>query len=44
MALTTTDPSDPDADSHRHSIERVFPRIGETATTAEIVDRVEATR
>lgn len=41
MALTTIDP---DADSHRHSIERVFPKLGETATTAEVIDRVGATR
>jgi nicotinamidase-related amidase len=36
--------TDPDADSHRHSIERVFPKLGETATTAEIIDTVEAKR
>ncbi|MCX4553274.1 hypothetical protein [Streptomyces sp. NBC_01500] len=41
MALTTIDP---DADSHRHSIERVFPKLGETATTAEVIDRIGATR
>lgn len=44
VVLATDAMSDPDADSHRHSIERVFPKLGETATTAEIIDRVEATR
>jgi MFS family permease/nicotinamidase-related amidase len=44
VVLATDAMSDPDIDSHRHSIERVFPRIGETATTAEVIDKVEATR
>jgi nicotinamidase-related amidase len=44
VVLATDAMSDPDADAHRHSIERVFPRLGETATTAEIVDMAEATR
>lgn len=29
--------SDLDSETHRNSIERVFPRLGETATTAEIL-------
>ncbi|MEY9964912.1 nicotinamidase-related amidase [Streptacidiphilus sp. MAP12-16] len=44
VVVATDAMSDPDVDSHRHSIERVFPKIGETATTAEVIDRVEATR
>ena len=36
--------SDTDTDAHRHSIERIFPKTGETATTAEITDMVEGTR
>jgi nicotinamidase-related amidase len=44
VVLATDAMTDPDADSHRHSVERVFPKIGETATTAEVVDTVEATR
>ncbi len=44
VVLATDAMSDPDADSHRHSIERVFPKIGETATTAEVIDQVGATR
>jgi nicotinamidase-related amidase len=31
-AMTDTDPA-----AHRHSIEKIFPRLGETATTAEIL-------
>ncbi|WP_405943602.1 isochorismatase family protein [Streptomyces sp. NBC_00932] len=44
VVLATDAMSDPDADAHRHSIERVFPKLGETATTAEVIDTVEATR
>lgn len=36
--------TDHDADSHRHSVERVFPKLGETTTTAEILDMLKATR
>lgn len=41
MTLTTLDP---DAGSHRHSVERVFPKLGETATSADVINRIEATR
>ena len=34
----------PDPESHRHSVERIFPRLGETATTAEILEMLEKTR
>ena len=44
VVLATDAMSDPDADAHRNSIERVFPKIGETATTAEITDLVGGTR
>ncbi|MEV6018184.1 MULTISPECIES: isochorismatase family protein [unclassified Streptomyces] len=44
VVLVTDAMSDPDADSHRHSVERVFPKLGETATTAEVIDMVGATR
>jgi nicotinamidase-related amidase len=30
--------SDLSAETHRNSIERIFPRLGETGTTAEIID------
>jgi nicotinamidase-related amidase len=38
VVLTTDAMADPDPDSHRHSLERVFPKLGETATSAEIID------
>jgi nicotinamidase-related amidase len=36
--------SDRDAETHGHSVERIFPRLGEVGTTAEIVDMVAKTR
>ncbi|MET9491977.1 isochorismatase family protein [Nocardia sp. NPDC006630] len=44
VVLATDAMLDPDADSHRHSIDRVFPKLGETATTAEVIGMVGATR
>lgn len=44
VVLATDAMTDPDADAHRHSVERVFPKLGETATTPEIIDTIEATR
>lgn len=44
VVLATDAMGDPDADAHRHCVERVFPKLGETATTAEVIDMVEATR
>ncbi|MFI1096089.1 isochorismatase family protein [Streptomyces sp. NPDC020917] len=44
VVLATDAMTDPDADAHRHSVERVFPKLGETATTAEVLDMMEATR
>jgi nicotinamidase-related amidase len=32
--------TDRDAGSHRYSVEKIFPRIGETATTAEVIARL----
>jgi nicotinamidase-related amidase len=40
VVLATDAMADPDATAHRHSIERIFPKLGETATTAEIIDMV----
>jgi nicotinamidase-related amidase len=37
VVLATDAIADPDPDLHRHSIERVFPKLGETATSAEII-------
>jgi nicotinamidase-related amidase len=32
--------TDRDASSHRHSVEKIFPRIGESTTTAEVIARL----
>ncbi len=37
VVLATDAMADPDPDCHRHCLERVFPRLGETATSAEII-------
>ena len=37
VVLATDAMADPDPESHRHSLERVFPKLGETTTSAEIV-------
>jgi nicotinamidase-related amidase len=36
--------SDRHADTHRNSVERIFPRLGETGTTAEIIELLAKTR
>jgi nicotinamidase-related amidase len=37
VVLATDAMTDPDPGSHRHSVERVFPKLGETAASAEII-------
>jgi nicotinamidase-related amidase len=37
VVLATDAMTDLDAEAHRHSVERIFPRLGETAATAEIL-------
>ena len=37
VVLATDAMADPDPDCHRHCLERVFPRLGETAASPEIV-------
>lgn len=32
--------TDRDADNHHHSVEKVFPRLGETTTTGELLERL----
>lgn len=44
VTLATDAMSDLNADAHRNSIERIFPRLGETGTTAEIVELLAKTR
>jgi nicotinamidase-related amidase len=41
VVLVTDAMTDRDADSHRHSIEKIFPRIGETETTENVLKRLQ---
>jgi len=38
VTLVTDAMTDIDADAHTNSIERIFPRLGELGTTAEIIE------
>lgn len=42
VVLVTDAMTDRDPDTHRHSIDKIFPRIGEAATTAEVLQRLTA--
>ncbi|MGK4585573.1 hydrolase [Kitasatospora sp. HPMI-4] len=44
VTLATDAMADMDQEAHRNSIERIFPRLGETGTTAEIVELLAKTR
>jgi nicotinamidase-related amidase len=44
VVLATDAMTDTNADAHHNSIERIFPKLGETATTAEILDMLDKTR
>ncbi|HVW43379.1 MAG TPA: hydrolase [Amycolatopsis sp.] len=44
VTLATDAMSDVDADAHHNSVERIFPRLGETATTAEIIELFRKSR
>ncbi|MEV4760108.1 hydrolase [Micromonospora sp. NPDC049559] len=44
VTLATDAMTDLDADAHRNSVERIFPRLGETGTTADILDLLDKTR
>ncbi len=37
VALVVDAITDRDADAHRHSVEKIFPRLGETATTEDVL-------
>jgi len=37
VALVTDAMTDRDADAHRHSVEKIFPRLGETALTDDVM-------
>ena len=41
LTLATDAMADMSEDNHRHSIEQIFPRLGETGTTAEILALLE---
>ncbi|MBY8343574.1 hydrolase [Streptomyces spinosirectus] len=43
VTLATDAMSDMDADAHHNSIERIFPRLGERGTTAEILELLAKT-
>ncbi|WP_329093270.1 MULTISPECIES: isochorismatase family protein [unclassified Streptosporangium] len=43
VTLVTDAIADRDAEVHRHSMERIFPLLGESATTAEIIDLLAKT-
>jgi len=40
VTLAVDEMTDSSADAHRNSVERIFPRIGETGTTAEVLARL----
>jgi nicotinamidase-related amidase len=44
ITLATDAMSDLDPETHRNSVERIFPRLGETGTTEEIVELLDKTR
>ncbi|MEU6659033.1 hydrolase [Streptomyces sp. NPDC046821] len=44
VTLATDAMSDLDAEAHRNSLERIFPRLGESGTTAEIIELLAKTR
>ncbi|MBP2330721.1 nicotinamidase-related amidase [Kibdelosporangium banguiense] len=44
VTLATDAMSDLDSAAHQHSVERVFPRLGESGTTAEILELFAKTR
>ncbi|WP_433714217.1 hydrolase [Nocardia sp. CA-084685] len=44
VTLATDAMTDSDAEAHQHSISKIFPRLGETGSTAEIIELLAATR
>jgi nicotinamidase-related amidase len=41
VALVVDAMTDMDPTAHQHSVERIFPRLGETTTTAEVLSVLE---
>jgi len=44
VTLATDAMTDMNADAHANSVMRIFPRLGETGSAAEVVDRLASTR
>jgi isochorismate hydrolase len=44
VVLATDAMTDVDPAAHENSVERIFPRLGERATTAEVLAMLEAAR
>ncbi len=44
VTLVTDAMSDLDQDAHRNSVERIFPRLGESGTTAEVIGLLARSR
>ena len=44
VTIATDAVTDSDADAHRNSLERIFPRLGESGTTEEILEQFAKTR
>lgn len=44
VALVVDAMTDRDADAHRHSVEKIFPRLGETATTDDVLRQLRFLR
>jgi len=44
VVLATDAMTDMDAGAHQNSLEKIFPRLGERATTAELLEMLEKTR
>jgi len=44
VVLVTDAMTDRDAGAHDNSVERIFPKLGETGTTAEVLELLEGTR
>jgi nicotinamidase-related amidase len=42
VVFVTDAMTDMDAEAHRHAVEKVFPRFGETETTENVIKRLEA--
>ena len=42
VAIATDAVTDADADAHRNSVERIFPRLAENGTTADILAALPA--